>query len=362
MAAERPFPGAEIDWRWLLDSMGVNRWQWFQRHGLSLETLNPDFWNFLIPGVGMAPVGAFCVLISVFVIAIGPANYWLLRRRRQLHLLLLTIPVSASLVTLLLFAYAVAADGLDVRVRARSLTHLDQRNGCAVCWTRLSYFAGLSPRGGLRFPGDTAVFPLEQSPGLGYQEPSRARDLVWDDGQTQQWASGWLASRTPTQFLTVRTRPSDCGLDLLDAAGKEKAPAVRNRLQTPIQRLVVRTKEGKYYQAASVAAGATATLEPIPTAAGARLKAKLQDDLLLTPPGMAQAAATGAIGSSAFAMHFSSGGPSPTQASGRLEQMRTLDGMLPGSYVALVDRSPEVVLGVPSPREEPSSHVIVGQW
>lgn len=77
---------------------------------------------------------------------------------------------------------------------------------------------------------------------------------------------------------------------------------------------------------------------------------------------MAQAAATGAIGSSAFAMHFSSGGPSPTQASGRLEQMRTLDGMLPGSYVALVDRSPEVVLGVPSPREEPSSHVIVGQW
>ena len=122
LASEQPFPGTAGDWRWVLDSMGDSRWHWYERHGLSLKRENPDYWNFLIPGVGVAPVTQFCVLITVFVIGIGPVNYWLLRRRRQLHLLLLTIPASAAAVTLLLFAYALMADGLDVRV-ARGASH-----------------------------------------------------------------------------------------------------------------------------------------------------------------------------------------------------------------------------------------------
>ncbi len=62
--------------------------------------------------------------------------------------------------------------------------------------------------------------------------------------------------------------------------------------------------------------------------------------------------------------------PDPAVATSRLEQMRSSGAgqpgdpslVVPGSYVAVVERSPEVVLGVPSPREEPSSHVILGQW
>ena len=34
----------------------------------------------------------------------------------------------------------------------------------------------------------------------------------------------------------------------------------------------------------------------------------------------------------------------------------------PGSYLAIVDRSPEVVLGVSSAREEASLHVVLGKW
>ena len=198
LASEQPFPGTAADWRWVLDSMGDSRWHWYERHGLSLKRENPDYWNFLIPGVGVAPVTQFCVLITVFVIGIGPVNYWLLRRRRQLHLLLLTIPASAAAVTLLLFAYALMADGLDVRVRARSVTHLDQRSGRAVCWTRLSYFAGLTPRGGLRFPADTLVLPLEQMPGRISREQPLFREVLWDEDQ--RFSSGWIASRTPAQF------------------------------------------------------------------------------------------------------------------------------------------------------------------
>ena len=139
------------DWDWLLTTMGDARWQWTKRHGLAVGQANRDFWNFLIPGVGLAPVRTFQILITLFVLGIGPANYWLLRRAKRLHLMVLTVPLSAAVVTAALFAYALLADGLSVRLRVRSFTRLDQRRGTAATWARLSYYAGMAPSGGLKF-------------------------------------------------------------------------------------------------------------------------------------------------------------------------------------------------------------------
>jgi hypothetical protein len=371
-AAETPLPGTVPDWRWVLDSMGSHRWQWYQRHGLSLERDNRDFWNFLIPGVGLAPVTEFCVLISVFVIAIGPVNYWLLRRRRKLHLLIFTIPASAAVVTGLLFGYAMLADGLDVRVRARSVTRIDQRSGQAVCWARLSYCAGLAPHGGLRFPADTVVLPLEQEPAQNASDRPLSRELIWDGDQ--QLAVGWLPSRTPTQLVTIRSRRSGDGLDFLAApAGKE--PSLRNRLQTSLEQLLVRSAEGKYYWGADIAAGAVAMLEPItqPNAA-ARLARTSQAAQPVLPPWYDQVSQGGMFGSGGRAIRsrrwmYSNGNEYslsvPTQQTSRLENLlaEVPGGQLaPGSYVAIAARSPEVELGVPAPRREASYHVILGKW
>ncbi|NUQ66219.1 MAG: hypothetical protein HUU20_27470, partial [Pirellulales bacterium] len=61
----------------------------------------------------------------------------------------------------------------------------------------------------------------------------------------------------------------------------------------------------------------------------------------------------------------------PEQATGRLERSlasitRTAqtEGPLlgPASYIAIVDRSPEVELGTPSASEEASFHVVFGEW
>src|SRR6266478_2253668 len=103
----------------------TRRLSWTARHGMVLapEELmdnKSDFWEFLIPGVGLTPVVQFQILISLFVIGIGPVNYLLLRRWRRLGLLLITVPASAAIVTLALFGYALIHDGLGVRVRARS--------------------------------------------------------------------------------------------------------------------------------------------------------------------------------------------------------------------------------------------------
>ena len=74
-----PFPGTSPQWNWVFRSAGVTRLKWFQRHGMSLHRENRDYWNWLVPGVGLPPVTTFLVLISVFVVVIGPINYLLLR-------------------------------------------------------------------------------------------------------------------------------------------------------------------------------------------------------------------------------------------------------------------------------------------
>ncbi|NUQ62689.1 MAG: hypothetical protein HUU20_09380, partial [Pirellulales bacterium] len=244
LAPSDPYADSGHDWRWLCNSLGSERLMWSQRHGVSMARENADFWNFLIPGVGLPPVNAFRVLITLFVVIIGPVNYFLLRRWGKLHLLLVIVPASAALVTLALFGHALIADGLGTRVRVRSFTRIDQRRGEAICWSRLSYYAGLAPRGGLTFSDDIAAIPIEYEPP---DAGARGRDVLWE--ARQHLTRGWLRARTPTQFITVRARQSDYGLSIRPSPEHPDSLVVENRLGTRIQELVVRGSDGRYFAA-----------------------------------------------------------------------------------------------------------------
>ncbi|NLY00579.1 MAG: hypothetical protein GXY83_31165 [Rhodopirellula sp.] len=371
------FAGSEHDSRWLFNALGSERLVWSQRHGVSLHRDNADFWNFLIPGVGLPPLTAFRLLITLFVVVIGPVNYYLLRRWGRLHLLLVIVPASAALITLALFGYALIADGLGTRVRVRSFTQLDQRRGEAVCWSRLSYYAGLAPRGGLTFSGDVAAIPLE------YAQPdpgSRGRDVFWllgkGTGTTQHLARGWLRARTPTQFITLRARPVDYGLSIEPAADGSGSLMVENRLGTRIRELVVRSSDGGYFAAEVIPTGQAATLTKVePSRASSRLLTIAGQHAPQFPPGTDRQSLAAAAASRNYRRFvYRAGGygdVEPNQATSRLEKsLASATGsvlparppLAPGSYFAVVDRSPEVELGTPSASEEASFHAILGQW
>jgi len=376
-ASGDPFQDTADQWRGVLNTVGSDRWLWCRRHGLSMVRQNPDYWNFLIPGVGLVPVTEFCVLITLFVLAIGPLNYWLLRRWGRLHLLVVTIPLGAATVTLALFAYAVVADGLGTRVRVRSVTRLDQSRGQAVCWARLSYYAGLAPRRGLTFPDDVLVLPLEYAPVPDYRDAPLRRELIWRQGQDaqQQWfASGWLSSRTPAQLLTVRSRPSRLGLELIRSPGNPAPPRVKNGLGIRIEQLVVCSDDRKLYWAEGIDADQTVPLEQFTPQAGAKFWEVSRRNQPQVPEGI-QARYYGSGGVFGLRYYRSPyGNPAiapPTQQTSRLEaslaEVQALAGagfspLEPGSYVAVVDQSPEVVLGAASAHLEASYHVILGKW
>lgn len=360
-AADKPFPGDADIWQWFFNSLGSQRWLWTQRHGLSATRRNADFWDFLIPGVGLAPVTAFRVLISLFVLVIGPLNYLLLRRWKRLHLLLVTIPGGALLVTGLLFGYAVVADGLGTRVRVRSFTHIDQPSGRTVCWTRLSYYAGLAPAGGLVFPPDTVVLPLEAD----FSMRGGERAVFWED--QQRLVSGWLPARTPTQLVTIRARQANAGLAIRPSADGTQL-LVRNGLGTDLKQLLVCADDGRCYWAEAVAPGSESAAAEVVLE---KALAPLRSAIVNAQPRVPAEIDPQAVRRSGFGRYYYSGStnlPDPAQRTGMLETSVAAVAKLaagdlaPRSYVAIVGRSPEIELGLPKARVESEFHVIRGNW
>jgi len=371
IAADDPFAEPSEVWGALLRTLTPERWAWYRRHGVSLDRGNNDFWNWLIPGVGLAPVTEFRVLITLFVIIIGPLNYYWLKRRGKLHLILVIVPLCALLVTSSLFGYALLADGLGVRVRARSYTAIDQRRGEAVCWSRVTYYAGLSPSGGMDFPDDVAVVPI-QPDGSDGQRRQPNLGLIWSDGE-QNLASGWLRSRTQTQLLTVRSRPSAAGVRWMAPAKAGDPPRIENRLDTQIKRLLLADHEGNHYRAIDVPPGAIVPLTPADDTVE---ETELTKMFRASPPAVPEgfdANVYSSLGGRRYNPWRARGAtmlPEPSLTSGRLEQkLRDTLGIFgsspplaPRSYVAFVDCSPELVWGVPAPRPEAGLHVVVGRW
>ena len=119
----------------------------------------------MIPGVGLVPVTRFQILITLFVVVIGPVNYYSLRRWGKLNLTVLTVPTGAIFLTAALLLYALLSDGLGVRLRAPEHdAHRSNNRRSHGAGRGCPYYAGLAPAGGLMFSGDTAVVPLEVQP------------------------------------------------------------------------------------------------------------------------------------------------------------------------------------------------------
>lgn len=372
IATDQPFPGERASWQVLFDTLEPARWNWRTRHGLTCDNTNPDFDNYLIGEVGLPPIGAYRVLITVFVLGIGPLNYWLLRRSGRLHLLLFTVPAAALLVSVALVGYVFVADGLTSRLRSRSYTEIDQRTGQAVSWARLSYYAGLAPADGLKFSDDVVVLPFEKQPEW-TERSARPRTMEW--GAEQHLSRGWLNARTPTQYLTVRAYQSPRKLNFASPAGSPDL-ALRNELGTRIKFLMVRDQAGSSYFAHDIDPGAVVSLKPFGPATSATSDAfgeMIRAFRADTPATPAQIAS---LGLDAFGRRRNRRGRYFHQSQTNLASTTSLlelslnaaastapfSGLEPGSYVAIVERPAEIEAGFDNPTESQGLHVIRGKW
>ncbi len=309
------------------------------------------------------------MLITLFVLVIGPLNYWLLKRYKRLQLLVLTVPLAAGVATVALFAYAIVSDGFATTVRVRSFTTLDQRTGEAACWSWLSYYSGLAPGQGLTMPADVAVYPILPSWG---SESSGNRAIVWTDDQ-EKLTGGWLYSRTPTQYLSVRSRKTTNRLDIQSGNGKMR---VTNRFGTPIQSLIAIDAGGRFFAGGQLASQSSAVLQPISRDDAVKRFAELvRNNEPEAPPALADSDRdfTGRQRRMAQPIYgryhpqFGEERSNEDLAARAIADLAGLNGqpaldLPPRSYVAITITGPEVETGISYAREVASFHVIVGQW
>lgn len=346
---------------------------WTQRHGLTPDQANDDFADFLVPGVGLAPVTEFRVLITLFVLVIGPLNYWLLLRANRLHLLLLTVPATALGLTASLFGYALLSDGLGTVVRTRSFTSLDQSTGEAASWARLSYYAGLAPGEGLTLDEDVALYPILSEWGTSSErEADNRKELRHRDGR-QQFTKGWLRSRVPTQYLMVRARKTPMHIDF--ARSKHRFLAT-NRLGTRILYLAVVDDAGNVFTGESIENGAKTELQISTHGDALRV---LRDWMLKNQPQMPIELAVSRTANPPRGTQA----PRPFRGPLTPEDLETrmsdnvlnaaIANLVAGnaegvlnvprrSYVAITETGPEIELGVADATEEASFHVLHASW
>ena len=366
MSTKEPFPGTNRQWSWVFRTLERTRYKWYQRFGMSLHRENPDFWNWLIPGVGLPPVFSFLVLISVFAVIIGPVNYFVLQRMRRLYLLLVTVPAGALVVTLSLLLYALIMDGFGTKSRIRSVTHIDQPSNLAVSWSRQTYYASLAPSGGLVYPRSAAVYPMLALPAM-ERSGAMTRSLDWNENQVLR--RGYMRSRTPAQFMVVGARP--CLSELLVTEGTKLQ--VENRLDTDLFMLVVRDSQGEFFVGRGVGNGETAELQAVKAADLPALNLEVKKTFEESAPGFPTGFRKNQYMSSSVYRRWrvyqsidQHEGSVRSQTSILERQLADANGQLKNlpsrSYLAIVEVSPEVPLGVQRTQEVSSFHLIMGKW
>ncbi|MEX1041075.1 MAG: hypothetical protein WDZ51_10610 [Pirellulaceae bacterium] len=360
-----PFPGTPQSWEQLAAQIGSHRWAPFQRLGLSRGRINQGFWEFLIPGVGMAPVTSFLVLISLFVIVIGPVNYFLLRAMRRLNWLVFTVPLGAFIVTGTLMIYAVFADGFSTRTRIRSLTLLDQVESRGANYSLQAYYAGLAPSSGLHYPTDTAIHLREHNP---HDDWQGNRELHWRD---DQWLKqGYFRSRVTRQLLAIRPFETERRLEIQE--GEDQGGLrVTNLLDTPILHAIVIDPQGTPFQIERLAPGESVQLAADGDVDKGEMRRLLTDANMETPPGFVYRAnyRSGRRNRHYSGYFIDTHLPDPSFTSSALE--RELDKVItavlndsqPYSYLAVVEHFPEVPWGVEGvPAGELSIDIVYGRW
>jgi hypothetical protein len=357
-------PDSANDWSAIFPKVGALRFSWMRRHGVAPDVGTEEFFNFMNPGIRGVPVLGFMVLITAFAVLIGPVNYFYLRRERLLWLLLVTVPATALLTSMLLVGYSVATHGFGIRSRIRSLTVLDQKSHSAVTVARLALFAGLAPSRGMEFSQETAVYPVFPRTA----EPG-AFTVDWTQGQAL--TSGWLYSRTRTQFLTIRHAEQPEGVQI--KAGQNGTLAIVNGLPWELEAVLVSDESGGLSWASNVLPRAS---QPLAAASGtnrADFVGLLRRNRPELPDNFSSPARSPLIGRrqrrqfNVFASRFP-GAHFDSNLMERLIQAWSRDlttkttCLSPRSYLAVVRQNPGVETGVGPTTEQAGYHLLLGYY
>lgn len=203
----------------------------------------------LLPGV-QAPVGRFLLLITLFVLAVGPGGLALARRKGPVALLV-AVPSVALVTCLAIVTWSVLVDGFAVHASRYSLTWLDRPRDRALTVGITGFYANLEPDG-VHVPALGALL------GPDVDWDMQAVEADWSNGMAV--TGGFLPSRTYREWGELAVVPTRARLV---ARREGKDWRVQNALGAPLAEGYVRLG-GKVWQMPALADGAEAALTFVP--------------------------------------------------------------------------------------------------
>lgn len=240
------------------------------------------FDRWLIPGVAQPPVYTFMCLLTVFVVLVGPVAYRRTTLIGRSYLMFAIAPVLALVTTLAMFGYGIVSDGFGISVRVRQLTWVDGKSGDAGERVRSTYFAGVRPGDGLRFPGNAEVIGYPQGTGKSWEEYNRGipetigKILVRPN--IQIFNSSFLPSRQQRQFIVHQPRPNLGVLRLIEGSSGDEPPKIESAFEFALREVLVRDGNGDYWHVDGLSAKQSSSGEAVESTDASKILGRLYND------------------------------------------------------------------------------------
>lgn len=237
------------------------------RRGVDPILGNGRFTNWLIPGVAQPPVYTFIGLLTGFVVLVGPIAYRRTAKYGRSYLMFGIAPILALITTLAMFGYGIISDGFGTVVRARQLTWVDGRSGDAGERIRATYFAGVRPDEGLRFPGRAEVCSYPEGMGQSWEDLNKLSPAILGSvvvrPDAQQFDSSFLPSRQQRQFVLHAPRHNVGSMKLVRDPNRIRAPRIESSLKFMLHQAVLRDPRGVYWYVEKLAPGQSVECQPL---------------------------------------------------------------------------------------------------
>jgi hypothetical protein len=256
----------------------------------------------------------------------------------------------------------VAAHGFSIRSRIRSLTVLDQKSHSAVTVARLALFAGVAPARGMQFSPETAVYPV-------FPPTTAPGAFTVDWTENQSLTSGWLLSRTRTQFLTIRDAEQRARVDV--KPGQDGGLAIVNGLPWELEAVLVADASGRLLSARNVLPDATGLLAGVSETNRSDFVRLLGRNRPELPDNFSPPVVNPLVGRRSRPFAMMAGLPEPHFDSNLMERLiRTWSQDLsaqktclsPRSFLAVLRQNPGVDTGVGPTTEQAGYHLLLGYY
>lgn len=191
--------------------------------------------------------GAFS-LATLFLILVGPVNYFYHAKRQQLRRIIITVPLISLAFCSLIGVYFIFTQGFSRKGGSISLTTIDEASNRAVTFARHSLLSGLYPLGGFHFSPQTYFLRNSGDDSGGGQ---------FDLTNELKLVSGVFQPGIPFNYSTIMPYTSRERLIYKDESGE-----VVNGFELPIKAVAV-WDDGKFLRGASVQPGASLKLTAV---------------------------------------------------------------------------------------------------